>query len=305
MAGPGGAGIRLLNLPQVVATPAPPPAHPAPAAGLELVTGIDSRGPYVVSMEPGGLAAPIEATVRIRFSQAMRRQSVERTLQITPGVQGEVGWPDPQTVEFKPVTFLYATAYHVSVGGISAMGDRLLGGREWDFATRTPPPVPPVYPFTLTFDDCGTPQQIQAVIDAVVEKQMRPVFFPTGVCRDTYPWLVPRLMALGPVCNHTYSHLELTRWPNAVIASQIAGGVSTAQTGCRLFRPPYGAWDGPRGRIAALAAASGYQVQLWDVDTRDWAGTSAADMVRLIRARGGIVLMHFHGIHTVEAIRAL
>jgi hypothetical protein len=41
---------------------------------------------------------------------------------------------------------------------------------------------------------------------------------------------------------------------------------------------------------------------IWDVDTRDWAGTSAADMVTAIHARGGVVLMHMHGVHTTEAI---
>jgi peptidoglycan/xylan/chitin deacetylase (PgdA/CDA1 family) len=132
---------------------------------------------------------------------------------------------------------------------------------------------------------------------------MNAIFFPTGLCRDTYPWLVPTLKAHGYlVCNHTYSHPVLTKLANRSIAAEIAGGV---HAGCNLFRPPYGAWDGPRGRIAAIAASQGYQVLMWDVDTRDWAGTSAQAMVAGIHARGGIVLMHMHGIHTVEAILSL
>jgi peptidoglycan/xylan/chitin deacetylase (PgdA/CDA1 family) len=59
------------------------------------------------------------------------------------------------------------------------------------------------------------------------------------------------------------------------------------------------------GRVAAAAASLGYRIQLWDVDTRDWAGTPADVMVAMIRARGGVVLMHMHGAHTVEAIRTL
>jgi peptidoglycan/xylan/chitin deacetylase (PgdA/CDA1 family) len=103
------------------------------------------------------------------------------------------------------------------------------------------------------------------------------------------------------VCNHTYSHADLTKLADAAVRREIAGGVSA---GCNLFRPPYGALDGS-GRIVRTANALGYQVQLWDVDTRDWAGTPADAMVTMVRARGGVVLMHMHGAHTVQAIRDL
>lgn len=59
------------------------------------------------------------------------------------------------------------------------------------------------------------------------------------------------------------------------------------------------------GRIARVANQHGYRVQLWDVDTRDWAGTSATMMVSIIRLRGGMVLMHLQGPHTAEAVRLL
>jgi len=103
-------------------------------------------------------------------------------------------------------------------------------------------------------------------------------------------------------CNHTYSHPVLTHLSDVAVAAEIGRGVSA---GCSLFRPPYGAWDGPRGRIAAIAARQGYQVLLWDVDTRDWAGSGVAAMVAGIRARGGVVLMHMFAAHTVQVILAL
>ena len=75
--------------------------------------------------------------------------------------------------------------------------------------------------------------------------------------------------------------------------------------GCPYFRPPYGAWDGPRGRVARIAAEFGLSVLMWDVDTRDWAGAEAAAMASIVRARGGVILFHLHGAHTVEALEAL
>jgi peptidoglycan/xylan/chitin deacetylase (PgdA/CDA1 family) len=156
---------------------------------------------------------------------------------------------------------------------------------------------------TLTFDDCGTAGQIQAVVGALAEVHERGVFFITGQCRDHFPWLVTTLQSEGHlVCNHTYSHPDLRRLSNYAIRSEIGRGV---MAGCPYFRPPYGAWDGPRGRIAGIAAEYGLQVMLWDVDSRDWAGAPADRIAALAKARGGVILLHIHGANTPEAIRLI
>jgi peptidoglycan/xylan/chitin deacetylase (PgdA/CDA1 family) len=169
-------------------------------------------------------------------------------------------------------------------------------------------PVPDALPgysptLTLTFDDCGTADQIEAVVEALAAVDRTGIFFITGQCRDHFPWLVGTLLAAGDqVCNHTYSHPDLTRLTDAAVRAQIAQGV---MTGCPWFRPPYGSWDGPGGRIARIAAEFGLQPMLWDVDSRDWAGAPADQIATLARARGGIVLLHLHGANTAEAIRLI
>lgn len=156
---------------------------------------------------------------------------------------------------------------------------------------------------TLTFDDCGTADQIQSVVDALAAVQRHALFFITGQCRDHFPWLVETLQAAGhQVCNHTYSHPDLRRLSDATIRAQIAAGVFA---GCPYFRPPYGLWDGPRGRIARIAAEFGLTVMLWDVDSRDWAGAAPASMAAVSEARGGVILFHLHGMHTAEAVSLL
>src|SRR5947209_6590388 len=126
---------------------------------------------------------------------------------------------------------------------------------------------------TLTFDDCGSADQIEAVVQALAAVKRHAIFFITGQCRDHFPWLVGVLTGAGhQVCNHTYSHPDLRRLSDAAIRSEIGRGV---RVGCPWFRPPYGAWDGPRGRIARIAAEFGLRVLLWDVDSRDWAGATA------------------------------
>jgi peptidoglycan-N-acetylglucosamine deacetylase len=277
----------------VRATPALAPAD-VPDHGRD-------RGGEVRLMEPGPQHAPVDAVLRLQFTRPMAMGSVLRSFRIEPAIEGVLEWPDDRTLLFRPLAPLaYRTAYRVTVAGYPRRGDVPAAG-AFTFATVWRPPSLAV-PFTLTFDDCGTPEAIQAILSALADRSLHAVFFPTGQCRDQLPWLVPTLLAAGHrVCNHTYSHPDLSRMSSAAIRSEIERGVSV---GCDLFRPPYGAVD-REGRVAAVAASLGYRVQLWDVDTRDWAGTPADVMVAMIRERGGVVLMHMHGPHTVEAIRTL
>jgi len=275
----------------------------APPGALALLVGRQVEAPPEVRMlAPAPLHAPLDATMRLEFSDPMEEATVERSFRIEPAVAGSLEWPDARTLLFHPSQPLaYRTAYQVLVSGRAAGGHRLMTAGRFGFATVWPPPAVP-FPFTLTFDDCGTAEAILAIMDALADRGLHAIFFPTGMCRDQFPWLVPTLLAAGHrVCNHTYSHPVLPRLSNGAIASEIQRGVSA---GCDLFRPPYGAMDAT-GRIPAIAASFSYHIQLWDVDTRDWAGTPADVMDAMIRARGGIVLMHMHGLHTVEAIRTL
>src|SRR5690348_13948306 len=103
---------------------------------------------------------------------------------------------------------------------------------------------------TFTFDDCGDPAVMGAIVDVLERSHRQALFFVTGQCRDRYPWLIPQLQAAGHLtCNHSYSHPDLRRLSNAGVRAEIAGGVLA---GCPYFRPPYGGWDGRRGRIARI-----------------------------------------------------
>ena len=155
----------------------------------------------------------------------------------------------------------------------------------------------------LTFDDCGSPGQMEAIVNALAAVKRQGVFFITGQCRDRYPWLVDTLKAGGHlVCNHTYSHPDLRRLSDAAVRWEIGAGVFA---GCGYFRPPYGSWDGPRGRIARIAAEFGLAPLLWDVDSRDWAGAAADRIATTALNRGGVVLMHLHGYNTAAAVRLM
>ncbi len=151
---------------------------------------------------------------------------------------------------------------------------------------------------TLTFDDYGTPVRVNAILDLLAQYHVRAIFFPIGLWANAHPDLIARMLREGHlVGNHTYDHAYLPRLRAGQIRDEIARGYQST-----LFRPPYGAYN---PLVASIAAQLGYQVVLWTIDTRDWAGVSASSIVATVlgRARpGAIVLMHMHGAHTLEAL---
>jgi peptidoglycan/xylan/chitin deacetylase (PgdA/CDA1 family) len=70
-----------------------------------------------------------------------------------------------------------------------------------------------------------------------------------------------------------------------------------------LFRPPGGYVD---QKTCEVAAEKGFKyVVMWDVDTNDWRGRTAAQITETVMGNahnGAIVLMHMAAAHTAEAL---
>jgi peptidoglycan/xylan/chitin deacetylase (PgdA/CDA1 family) len=117
---------------------------------------------------------------------------------------------------------------------------------------------------------------------------------------------VREIAAAGHVIgNHTWTHPRLTALGAAARDEEVrrTQDLLADLTGTRpaLFRPPYGDTD---AAVAATITGHGLTEVLWTVDTRDWAGASAASVVSAAEAvrPGGIVLMHEGRTETVEAV---
>ncbi len=248
-------------------------------------------------VSPSGRYAPVTADVRITFNLPVRnRPALEQALQVEPAVAGRLDWADSRTIRFRAHKLAYGTTYRVRV---AASAGRPQSGERWNWTFTT------MRKATLTFDDCPTsPAAAQDLLAFLRQRHVRAITFPTGQCSRQYPWLVPALLADGhQVCNHTYSHADLPKLTDAQMSAEITGGV---HAGCNLLRPPYGDWDGPGGRVERNAAQQGYRLQFWDVDTLDWTGLSGSSIVsRIYDGGGGVVLMHFQGRHTLEALKLL
>jgi peptidoglycan/xylan/chitin deacetylase (PgdA/CDA1 family) len=158
----------------------------------------------------------------------------------------------------------------------------------------------------LTFDDGPYPSTTPALLAAL--GGVRATFFLWGEHAAAHPALVREIAAAGHVIgNHTWTHPYLTGLSPEARDQEVrrTQDLLVSLTGVRpvLFRPPYGDTD-DAVRATVSSVSHGLTEVLWTVDTRDWAGASADDIVAAAgRADpGGVVLMHEGRPATVEAV---
>lgn len=159
----------------------------------------------------------------------------------------------------------------------------------------------------LTFDDGPNPASTPALLAALAAHRARATFFIWGAHAVRHPDILRAVHTAGMwLGNHSHTHPYLTRADRATVLEELSGAQRAVQeaTGLlpTLFRPPYGDTD---DGIRAAAAGFGLTEVLWTVDTRDWAGVSADEIVDAASTvePGGVILMHDGGYRTtVEAV---
>lgn len=159
----------------------------------------------------------------------------------------------------------------------------------------------------LTFDDGPNLESTPALLRALAAERARATFFVCGAHAARHPRLLNEIAAAGMwLGNHTYAHPHLTTLTDRLVHHEIARTQRIIQqiTGATptFFRPPYGDTN---GMVHAHSTQLGLVETLWTVDSRDWAGANADEIVRSAAELrpGGILLLHDGGYPaTVEAV---
>jgi peptidoglycan/xylan/chitin deacetylase (PgdA/CDA1 family) len=262
--------------------------------------------PTVVSAEPSeNDLQSVFSEVKVVFDQPMEQVAVEQSLKIEPQASGDFRWLDDKTLVWKPLALLYSTTYRISVGGMSRTGDPLAQKYSWQFRTQDPPA-----PMTttsgdgavvLTFDDQGSKEQVEAILDILAENLVKAIFFPVGKWAEKSTELIDRMKADGHlVGNHTYSHADLTKLSEEEVRWEIEHGA-----GQGLLRLPYGKSN---ALVESVAADLGYRIYGWNVDPEDWKDVTAREIVEtVIREvkQGSVIVLHLQGEHTADALKHL
>lgn len=149
----------------------------------------------------------------------------------------------------------------------------------------------------LTFDDGPHPTETAKIIELLDSYGAKATFFVVGQNAELYPDALRMAAASGhEIANHTYSHLSLSKCSSDKIKSEISRAedaiFSVSGARPRLFRPPEGAIS---GSIISASREMGYDVVLWNINTRDWAHRGTEEIVGNIKkniAPGSIILFH-------------
>lgn len=179
--------------------------------------------------------------------------------------------------------------------------------RRW-LVTSGPADTRSVY---LTFDDGPHIEHTPKLLDMLQAQRVPATFFVIGKFAERHPEIVRRAAREGhTIGNHSYYHAK----PETTSVEQLADEVECTRAllrpliGCSsdLFRPPQGAVTAAKLR---RLWRSNQSVVLWNVDPRDYAQPSAADLAAWFHAnplRGGdIVLLHDAAPHAVRVLPEL
>lgn len=165
----------------------------------------------------------------------------------------------------------------------------------------------------LTFDDGPHPSFTGKILDVLAEYHVHATFFMIGENLDYYGAIAPRVAQEGhEIGVHTYHHECIRKMSKAALAEDLRKTEQKIReiTGAapHLIRPPQGACS--RENCDA-AAAAGYSVIFWSIDTKDWAGNDAdrivSNTLKTIQS-GDIMLFHdYVCCHntTIAALRQL
>jgi peptidoglycan/xylan/chitin deacetylase (PgdA/CDA1 family) len=147
----------------------------------------------------------------------------------------------------------------------------------------------------LTFDD-GPGGSTGALITALRNAGVRGTFFNVGQNVQNNRAAAQAQVSAGMwIGNHSWSHAHMTSMSQAQMTQDLSQTQQAIQqaTGVtpRVFRPPYGETN---ANLQNAAAQLGLRHITWDVDSRDWAGASTAQIVQAAGSlqAGGSILMH-------------
>ncbi|WP_167577851.1 polysaccharide deacetylase family protein [Ammoniphilus sp. YIM 78166] len=149
----------------------------------------------------------------------------------------------------------------------------------------------------LTFDDGPEARYTPRILDALKKKAAPATFFVMGKQVQSYPEIMKRIVTEGHgIGNHTWGHPNLAKTWSAQVKEEIRRTQNELQrvTGRKsdLFRPPFG--ELTKSDLLILHEL-GMKTIMWSVDTLDWSGLSAEEIVDVVEREitpGGIVLQH-------------
>lgn len=140
----------------------------------------------------------------------------------------------------------------------------------------------------LTFDDGPDPVWSSQVLAVLRKYQAHATFYMIGRNASTFQDTIVQIASDGnTLANHSYNHFDLTTLGYEGFSLEIGDTEQSIRNALKdhpellsqvtkCLRPPYGKSN---ETVYAWAMAMGYNISMWNLDTRDWAGTDPKDIL--------------------------
>lgn len=159
----------------------------------------------------------------------------------------------------------------------------------------------------LTFDAAWGADKTQGIMNILKEYNATATFFLVGFWVNKYEAEVRSIDQAGfEIGNHSHNHLKMSTITETEIATELNYVSKNVKriTGkdCKVFRPPFGDYN---NRLISGVEAAGMKTIQWDVDSLDWKGISADEIMNRIKVRvknGSIILFHNNSEHVLDAL---
>jgi polysaccharide deacetylase family sporulation protein PdaB len=152
---------------------------------------------------------------------------------------------------------------------------------------------------SLTFDDCYSATNVNAILSILKTNGIKATFFIVGDAAANHPNIVRAINDAGmEIGNHSYTHASYTSLSSSSMLNDLNRcdniiSSITGKTTRPLFRPPGGAYN---SSVLNTVGNAGYsRTILWNIDANDWRGYSSSYIYSTVVnniSPGSIVLMH-------------
>ena len=159
----------------------------------------------------------------------------------------------------------------------------------------------------LTFDAAWGADKTSKIVEILKSNNVGGTFFLVGFWSEKYPDKIKEIHEAGiTIGTHSNTHPKMSTLSAEKIKSELEISSSLIEkiTGKKVeyFRPPYGDYN---DTLINEADALGLKTIQWSVDTLDWKGIGASEILERVKKdvkSGGIILMHNNSDHIVEAL---
>lgn len=162
----------------------------------------------------------------------------------------------------------------------------------------------------ITFDAAWGADKTKQIVDILKEKNIKATFFLVGFWVKDYPEMVKVIDDAGmEIGTHSNTHPKMSGLSEAQIREELETSISLikkiTKKDVKVFRPPFGDYN---DRLISVCEQMGIQAIQWDVDSLDWKGLSAGEILNRVGKgvrNGSIILCHNNSDHIVDALPTL